>query len=190
MAQNLTPPLDEYRRQLQSIEDDARTIAGGLDSAAFNWSPKPGAWSVAQAIDHLTKVDVAYGRAIEKAIAQGRERGITGGSGVRLGFFERWFIRSMEPPPKRRFSAPGKVKTEGKTLDPEQTLEAFLEINRRLDALLEEADGLDLSRVKVTSPLARFLKFRLGAAFALLAAHDRRHLWQARRVTEAEGFPG
>jgi hypothetical protein len=48
---------------------------------------------------------------------------------------------------------------------------------------------LNLVKVKITSPLASFLKFRLGAAFGIVIAHDRRHLWQAQQVRHAEGFP-
>jgi hypothetical protein len=33
------------------------------------------------------------------------------------------------------------------------------------------------------------LKFTLGQAFRLLAAHERRHLWQARNVRNAPNFP-
>jgi hypothetical protein len=49
---------------------------------------------------------------------------------------------------------------------------------------LERADGLDLRRVKVATPISRFLKMSLGAMFAQIAAHERRHLEQARRVRE------
>jgi hypothetical protein len=47
---------------------------------------------------------------------------------------------------------------------------------------IEQADGLDLKRVKVVSPISSFLKFSLGMTFAQAAAHERRHLAQARRV--------
>jgi hypothetical protein len=29
----------------------------------------------------------------------------------------------------------------------------------------------------------------LGAGFALMAAHEQRHLWQARQLLRASGFP-
>ena len=59
----------------------------------------------------------------------------------------------------------------------------------RLLELLRRADGVDISRAKVTSPLSKLLKLRIGAAFAILAAHGRRHLWQARQVRRQAGFP-
>ena len=74
--------------------------------------------------------------------------------------------------------------------EPRTVLDRYSKSNRRLLELLHEADGLDVSRAKMVSPLAKWLKLRIGAAFAILAAHERRHLWQAGRVVAAEGFPG
>jgi len=54
---------------------------------------------------------------------------------------------------------------------------------------LRQANGLDLARARVTSPAWRWLRIPLGSAFALTAAHERRHLWQARQVTSSSGFP-
>jgi hypothetical protein len=55
--------------------------------------------------------------------------------------------------------------------------------------LLKDANGLDLARIKVTSPALRLLKYGLGMGFWIWTAHDRRHLWQAREVRNAAGFP-
>ena len=54
---------------------------------------------------------------------------------------------------------------------------------------LRQASGLDLRRAKVHSPASSWIKISLNSGFALMAAHERRHLWQARRVLAASGFP-
>ncbi len=53
---------------------------------------------------------------------------------------------------------------------------------------LMRADGLDLARVRVISPVSRCFRLPLGAYFAFVMAHDRRHLWQARQVRTLPGF--
>jgi hypothetical protein len=58
----------------------------------------------------------------------------------------------------------------------------FFHVQSKFLRQIERADGLDLSRVKVPMPVSRFFKLGLGAAFARTAAHERRHLAQARRV--------
>ena len=54
---------------------------------------------------------------------------------------------------------------------------------------LRQASGLDLARARVTSPAARWIRIPLGSGFAMMIAHEQRHLAQARRVLEAQGFP-
>jgi hypothetical protein len=41
----------------------------------------------------------------------------------------------------------------------------------------------------MVSPVARWLRMPLGSGFAMMLAHERRHLAQARRVLSTEGFP-
>lgn len=65
----------------------------------------------------------------------------------------------------------------------------FFELQERWIELAARADGLDLAAVKIRSPIAPVLRFSLGQCFAINAAHERRHVWQARRVREAPGFP-
>jgi hypothetical protein len=43
--------------------------------------------------------------------------------------------------------------------------------------------------VRTASPAAPLFFLTLGQCFGALAAHDRRHLWQARRVREDPHFP-
>ena len=59
----------------------------------------------------------------------------------------------------------------------------------RLEEVVRQADGLDLERIKVPSPVTNLIKYNLGMAFWIQTAHDRRHLWQAREVRNHPGFP-
>lgn len=66
----------------------------------------------------------------------------------------------------------------------------FLSLQDQLEKRMTQADGLDLGRVRVSSPISRSIKMSLGQSFALVLAHERRHLWQARQVRGSAGFPG
>jgi hypothetical protein len=54
---------------------------------------------------------------------------------------------------------------------------------------LEQADGLDMARVKVPALEAGRFRFNLQLTFAWIVAHERRHLWQARQVRNHAAFP-
>jgi hypothetical protein len=47
--------------------------------------------------------------------------------------------------------------------------------------LLTSAD-VDLNATRVRSPFVPVLRVRASTAFLILAAHGRRHIWQARHV--------
>jgi hypothetical protein len=54
---------------------------------------------------------------------------------------------------------------------------------------IRAADGLDLRRARQRSPILPVLKWSLGTMFALVLAHERRHIWQARQVRNSKAFP-
>ena len=51
---------------------------------------------------------------------------------------------------------------------------------------LRQSSGLDLARARVSSPAVNWLRIPLGSSFAVMAAHERRHLWQAARIVESQ----
>lgn len=179
----LVPELEEYRRQFQAIKDDAASLLDGLTDAQFNWRAAPGQWSIAECLAHLNVVGQMYLPTLDRRMRAAREQGLLSRGPVRQGFIGKLFVRSLEPPAKIRFKAP-KVFTPM----PEHLLSvispAFAQLQEQLIARLYVANELDLKRVRVISPASRFLKLSLGHAFALIAAHERRHLWQARQIRQ------
>ena len=55
---------------------------------------------------------------------------------------------------------------------------------------LQEADGLHLARLRLTSPISSLVRFSLGQSFAVILAHDRRHLWHVDRIVAMSDRPG
>ncbi len=53
---------------------------------------------------------------------------------------------------------------------------------------LHEANGLDLSKIKMTSAFSNAVKYQLGMGFWITLAYDRRHIWQTRQLCMEEGF--
>jgi hypothetical protein len=69
----------------------------------------------------------------------------------------------------------------------DETAARFQTIQDEMMERIQRAAGLHLSAVK--SKLAGPLKLTLGQYFAFAAAHERRHLWQARQVKVLKEFP-
>ena len=176
--------------ELEAAKADARALFEGLSDAAARFRPAPGAWSMAECLDHLNVVGRLYLGALDRAIDEGRRRGLTGEPPFRYGLLARWLVRSMDAPPLFRTRSPRPFRPATAAPPVAESLPAFLALQGELLERLERAEGLDFRRVKVVSPASRRLKLGLGTAFAVTAAHQRRHLWQARQVRDAPGFPG
>lgn len=180
--------LSEYRRQLRDARADAEKLVEGLSDEQFNWRPAPGRWSIAECLDHLNN----GWRVLEKLdykIAKASEQGVRGEGPYRHPLLGRLYVRFVEPPPKIRVRAPKAFVPK-----PDQPLAAvaprFLELQDEIIRRVIAADGLDLGGVRMSSPITRRFKMSLGQWFAFLAAHERRHLWQAWQVRKHPDFPG
>jgi hypothetical protein len=183
----LLEELRDYYEQIENVQEDAQELTAPLNETQFNWRAKPKQWSISECLAHL---NVAVGLdlpLLSDEIERGQAAGLTAKGPFRYSFLTRWFVRFMDAPPKFRVSAP-KVYLPPAGHLKEKVVPEFLSNHDRLLALLVKSNGLDLARIKVQSP-AGPIKFSLGQRFALLAAHDRRHLWQAWQVRKDPNFP-
>jgi DinB superfamily len=180
--------LEAWQQQFEQVSAEAKGLTQGLTESQFNWRPEPAAWSIEECLAHLTIVGQHEIRVIENAIQDARTRGLTGTGPFRYGWLERTILRQTEPPARRRFAAPRRFRPlHGQPLT--AILPTFLHVQRQFSRLATDAEGLDLARVKVPTPISRLLKLSLGMTLAQAAAHERRHLEQARRVRENPRFP-
>ena len=184
----LAPEVDEYRQQFERLSGEADALVAPLTEDQFNWSPAPGAWSIAECIDHLNVTARLYLPRLDEAIAQGIRRGLYGEGPFTHDVIGRLFLLSMEPPARIRVKAPQSFRP-GERRARSEIMAAFRAYQVQFVDRLRQANGLDLRRAKVLSPASAWIRMSLNSGFALMAAHERRHLWQAQRVIAAPGFP-
>ena len=53
-----------------------------------------------------------------------------------------------------------------------------------------DAADVDVTRATFQNPFIPIIRMRVATGLAVLAGHDRRHLWQAEQVKRAPGYPG
>lgn len=186
-------------REFREAGREAEALAAELTPGQLWWRPDPERWSVGECLDHLVRTGEAYLEALDRSIEDARSEGLLGHGPHRRTLVGRFLTRVLEPPPGLAVSAPAEIRprrpppaTEAETGGHEGTgspLDDFLALRPRLGERLEAADGLALGKVRVASPFFRFVRFDLGSAFAIIAAHERRHLWQAGRVRDEDDFP-
>ncbi len=178
-------------RRFAESDERLEALAGRLSDEQANWQPAPDRWSAAQCVEHLNASAGLYFGAMEEAIRRGRERGWTGtapyGRGTLLG---RLLLSLVDPANTKKVKAPAIFHPAASELDFAAVCDAFRAANRRFGELMPQADGLDLARIRLPSPVTRLIRLSLAQAFELHSLHEPRHLAQAERVTRLEGFPG
>jgi hypothetical protein len=182
----LPDDLEAISSQLAANEQTAREVLAGLSREQANWRPDNGSgWSVAQCIDHLARTNDVYGAALTEAVQRAVLRRPPMRRGpISPGWFARNFLKSIEPPPKRRFPARPIVLPED-SRDPEVAFQGLLESHESLRRLMADAADLDLNRIRYRNPFLRNWRlFPVGVGLLTLPAHERRHLWQARNVRQ------
>ena len=181
------PFISSLIEQLDELVVDARSLGEGLSREQFNWRPATGRWSIAQCLEHVTLSIRLYPENIERMIRDARQRATTARP-YREGWFSRWMVTNMEPPPRMRIRTKRSVDP-APNLDPDAVLQDFERAVATLKDLALSADGVPLRHARMRSPFAPILRFTLPQTFTINAAHARRHLWQARQVRQHPNFP-
>lgn len=178
----------ELGRQLDALVRRTRDLAGAVDAETLSRRPAAGGWSAAECIDHLNATARLYLPVFDDAIEAARRGGLTGDRADGRTLLGRLVVWTMEPPPRFRMGTWDELEP-ARTHDPAALVEAFASLHGALAAQLEGAVDLDRKRIKVRSLLDSRLKLSLDDWYAFMAAHARRHLWQAERALEATGGP-
>lgn len=188
----VTPRLPEdlasLVKELDAIDAHARTLVSGLCETRFNWQPNAGrSWSVGQCLQHLTQTNHVYINAIRKGLDKARASGRSYRP-IAPGFFARTFLGVLEPPVRVR------VKTTGKAQPPSQVrrdegLDEFLRSQDDVRRLIAECATFDPNAARFPNPFLPGVNWTIGAGLRIIAAHDRRHLWQAEQVMRRPDFP-
>lgn len=173
---------------------DARTLVSGLSEALGTWRSAPETWTVAECLDHLATGTRVYLEAMQPPAARALAAGRMRRGPARPGVIGGWFVRYLEPParPLLKSKAPRKIRPR---ISPPlaDAADAFLASQDELQAWLRRFASIDLAGTTFPNPLVPGIRFSLATGLHVLAAHNRRHLWQGwnvRRAAEQAALPG
>lgn len=181
--------VEEARGQFEEVSE----ILTGASPEAARWRPDETRWSLAGHVAHLAILNRAYLDVIESRISAAEDTDAPEADGAALRTYRHpWvatrFVGMMEPPPRRR------VRTfRGMVPDPQTeggaALAEFERLQDRLAGLMDRSRSLDLGRVRFGSPFLPLLRFSLGTGFAMILAHNRRHVWLMKELMQHPDHP-
>jgi len=181
--------LAQTRAALHDIARDAEGTFGRLDARSLNWRPDETRWGVAQCFDHLLSANRLMLRAARAALDHSQPRTIWQRLPIVPGLFGRLMIRSLTPTATRKLAAPAAARPVFTEI-PADVVHRFADQQREAAAWMERLDAADVERTIMVSPFLRVITYSVLDGLRLIAAHDRRHMEQARRVMSMPEFPG
>lgn len=180
---NLPLQLDDLRTELERAKLEAERLTSVLDDTQLWQKPSDGGWSIGACLAHLNLAGEPYAEKMRAALAETKASGRRGKGPFRFGFLGGRFVHSLSAQSKGKFKAPKAWHPEPQR----DVLERFTKLQDDLLGLVQASEGLELSRIRVTSPLSPLIRLSLFEALNLVVVHEQRHLAQAQRVRQALG---
>ena len=172
--------------QVENVTRKARDLVAGRSQTDLTTSLEPASWSVAQCLDHLAQTTNAFLPAIESSIVSAPR--LTANRALKTGTLARLFIRNLEPPYRLRFKVLAPLVP--RQHDFNSAWNAFEKSQTQLAKTIQSAVGLAVDQVKIESPVYARFSYNVYGALRMLAAHERRHLWQMEQILKAlDGAP-
>ena len=181
-----TAQLEAVLAQVENVTRKARDLVAGRSVSHLTASLESTSWSVAQCLDHLALTTNAVLPAISEAIA--RAPRLTTNRALRTGALTRLLLRNLEPPYRVRLNVHSSFVP--RQHDFNSAWNAFEGSQAQLIKTMRTAIGLAIDEVTVESPVYARLSYNVYGALRMLAAHERRHLWQIERILKTlDGAP-
>lgn len=172
---------------MRAIADDARDSFGSLSGEQLNWKPAANSWSVAQCLDHLIKTNEQFYPEFEKLASGNRKNTFWQSFSPFTGMGGRFLLNSLKNDSKK-FKAPSKDIVPPSDIA-EDIVEKFAANIEDVCGRIEGCSSVDLKKTVVSSPFLAVMTYTLDDAYSVVVEHSKRHIRQAKRVMETEGFP-
>jgi hypothetical protein len=168
---------ERLRLEYRDSVSRAKELIASVPTASLRKKPEDGGWCAAECIDHLNLTAEDYIRRIRDAIGEATVRPPR--REEKLSMAGRFYVRNFEPPIRRRFNAAATIVPSATGPRIDVLINRFETIHQQLIRLVEETDAIDRLRIRIPYADSEWIRLTLYDTFCLLAAHDRRHLWQA-----------
>lgn len=171
-------PIEEVEKELNEATRRAWTLVQSTDGRLFTVRPGVTSWSAAECLAHLSISTELFLPVLKTTIEGARKKKPRGKPKMDvIGRVLAWFL---EPPIRK------KVKTTApfvprSTRAKAEAFGEFASLQEKLLDLLRDARDVDL-RARIVSPFDKRVRYNLYSAFRIVAAHQRRHLWQAEQA--------
>lgn len=150
-----------------------------LSAEKLNFRNSERSWSILECLEHLNLYGKFYIPEINKRI---KNSDIKPTELFSSGILGNYFAKSMLPKDNLK-----KMKTF-KSMNPihsdldKRVLTEFIAQQKQMIHLLNDAENIDLNKIKTSISISKLIKLKLGDTFRFVIYHNQRHIEQAKRI--------
>ena len=178
--------LDDLEAQFKAAGARAQALVDSAGAELCNTPHAAGSWSAAECLLHLNITADAYLPIWQQIIANAGPRKGEINAPYHTDFWGKLYSWILVPPVRTRSKTPVLFEpADCKGID--VVFEGFVERQERIVAALRRCRGRAIDQVKMASPIDRRIRYSIWSSFLIVAAHQRRHLWQAEQAVRNLG---
>lgn len=151
------------------------------DVQQLNQKQDKKSWSALEAIEHLNRYGNFYIPEIKKRMDHDTRSTL---QKFKTGLLGNYFAKSMLPREKlNKMKTFKSMNPLGSDLD-RGTLEKFMDQQKQILDLLKTARHKNLTKIKTSISISKWIHLRLGDTFRVVIYHNQRHIEQAQRAVQ------
>ncbi|WP_106792199.1 DinB family protein [Aquimarina sp. Aq78] len=169
--------LDLVERTRKNINEAEKY--NQLSIEKLNWKNTPESWSILECLEHLNLYGDYYLPEIEDRMLRSKRKNA---SVFKSGLLGNYFAKMMLPREKLNTMKTFKDKNPINNDLDEKCIDRFIAQQHKTLELLDIARNKDLSKIKTSISISKWIKLKLGDTFRVLIYHNQRHIVQCNRI--------
>ena len=158
-----------------------------LSENQLNWKINPDSWSIGECLSHLVNTNNLYLdkiKSIINSLSTGKENDFS----YRQTISGRMIAKGIDPANNKKTKT-FKVFFPDSSNIRKTIIQDYVKSSDELISLTNKMKHLDLTKIKLSSPVNFLIRLNLGDPLIIITKHDERHLNQAERVKNHNEFP-
>jgi hypothetical protein len=169
-----------------NIERAEETFSS-LSSNQLNWKINPDSWGIGECLSHLINSNKLYLNKFS-SILNSQPNGEVRDFSYKQTLLGAMITKSVDPANVKNTKT-FKVFFPNSSNIEQNILNDYVNISKELISLTKRMKHIDLKKIKFSSPANILIRLNLGDPIIFIPKHDERHLNQADRVKNYQGFP-
>jgi hypothetical protein len=180
--------IENLIKKLGAVSCSAESVFSSLTASQLNWKPSDNQWSIGQCLDHIIVSNETYYPQLEKIISGKWKNSLWQNMPYLHKMWGKILIKTVSPDTNKKVNT-SRVFYPASSGIPRTIIKEFISHNKSLVEFMVRSSQANHDKIVITSPVSGFITYSLRDTFTILTLHEERHLQQAKRVMETEGFP-